>query len=530
MRLLSPRQSTFQRAGARRARAILVAASLGAVLCGMMAGIQPVLLVVPLLIAVPIVLWKHPEFGVIFLIATATVIENLTFSIGSHSSPFTSKIPWWRTFTHGMILFPVEFFLILLLLVWVLKAGEERSFGLPKSPIFTALKVFWIFLIIAVGLGLARGAQLKFDLWEVRSWIYLTVVILLAAALIKTKAALWAVLWTFVLGSGFKGIQGTIIFFSYARKMDPRPEYILAHEEAFFFGVFIAITAALWLYGIKGRLRTTATALLPFVVIADLANARRTAWAILAMALLTMAVIGLVTLPNRRKFLRRTLILAAVVSTVYFPVYWHKDGTLAQPARAVQSQFHPSQRDEASDLYRQQENANLILDIRNSGLLGLGFGRPIGYELPITNISNYDPMIAFIPHDGILWIWLKTGMQGEIAFWCLIGIAIVRSCDVARASDRKLAMFGNLVACSIVGYLVYGYEDLGFAEFRIAVGIGCLSGAMEAARRMASDGSPDSPDGLQAPLPAIGDERNPRWLHSARSTPRPSYRGAISSH
>ena len=372
MRLLSSRQSTFQRAGARRARAILVAASLGAVLCGMMAGIQPVLLVVPLLIAVPIVLWKHPEFGVIFLIATATVIENLTFSIGSHSSPFTSKIPWWRTFTHGMILFPVEFFLILLLLVWVLKAGEERSFGLPKSPIFTALKVFWIFLIIAVGLGLARGAQLKFDLWEVRSWIYLTVVILLAAALIKTKAALWAVLWTFVLGSGFKGIQGTIIFFSYARKMDPRPEYILAHEEAFFFGVFIAITAALWLYGIKGRLRTTATALLPFVVIADLANARRTAWAILAMALLTMAVIGLVTLPNRRKFLRRTLILAAVVSTVYFPVYWHKDGTLAQPARAVQSQFHPSQRDEASDLYRQQENANLILDIRKFWALGPG--------------------------------------------------------------------------------------------------------------------------------------------------------------
>src|SRR5262249_55786642 len=156
---------------------------------------------------------------------------------------------------------------------------------------------------------MSRGAHLKYDLWEVRSWIYLSVAFLFAAAFLKTRRAFDAVLWTMVIGSGFKGIQGTFIFFAWARSMDPRPEAILGHEEAFFFGVFITITAGLWLYGKRGPLRTVATSLLPFVVIADLANARRTAWFILAMSILTMFVIALKTLPHRRKFVRRALFI-----------------------------------------------------------------------------------------------------------------------------------------------------------------------------------------------------------------------------
>ena len=74
--------------------------------------------------------------------------------------------------------------------------------------------------------------------------------------------------------------------------MEPRPEAILGHEEAFFFGVFIILTCALWLYEIRGRMRVVATCLLPFVVIADMANARRTAWLIIAVSIVTLLVIS----------------------------------------------------------------------------------------------------------------------------------------------------------------------------------------------------------------------------------------------
>jgi hypothetical protein len=386
-----------------------------------------------------------------------------------------------------MILFPVEFLMLVVVLVWILKAGLDRGFGLPKSPVMTCFKIFWILLLIGVGVGMSRGAHLKFDLWEIRSWIYLSVSFMFAAAFLKTRRAFDAVLWTLILGSGFKGIQGTFIFFAWARSMDPRPEAILGHEEAFFFGVFITITAALWLYGKRGPLRTVATSLLPFVVIADLANARRTAWFILAVSILTMFVIALKTLPHRRVFVRRALFVLAIGSVVYFPTYWNHEGTLAQPARAVHSQISPSTRDASSDLYRQQEDLNLLFNIKSSGPLGTGFGIPINYSSTITNISTIDPMIAFIPHNGILWIWTRIGMQGEIAFWCLIACAIIRSCRLAMSSDSQMSFLGTVVACSIVGYVIDGYEDMGFAEFRIAVAMGCLLGLMEAATRFAGE-------------------------------------------
>jgi hypothetical protein len=463
-------------------------------------SVRGVLVIVPLILVIPVIIWRRPYYGVLFLLGGAVTIENFTYKVAGHNGAFTARIPLWRTFTHGMILFPVEIFLILLLVVWVLKAGLEGTFGVPKSPVVTCLKGYWVLLIVAAGIGLSHGAQMKFDLWELRSWIYLTVAYVLAASLLRTMRAFELILWTIVVGTGFKGIQGTYIYFSYARALRPRPEAILGHEEAFFFGVFIILTCALWLYDMRGPLRTVATCLLPFVVIADLSNARRTAWLIMAASVITLLAISYRSLPHRRKFVARASMVLVVLSALYVPAYWNHDGTLAQPARAVRSQFQPSQRDEASDIYRQQENLNLILGIKGSGVLGKGFGTPISYS-SIVNISDIDPMIAFIPHNGILWVWFRLGLQGEIAFWCLCAVALARACRLAMSKDKRLGMFGALVACAMVSYLIDGYEDMGLAELRIAIAMGCLLGAMEAATRFAN--------GLEASIGASTERVRP---------------------
>jgi hypothetical protein len=197
-----------------------------------------------------------------------------------------------------------------------------------------------------------------------------------------------------------------------------------------------------------------------------------------------LLVIAFRALPVRRRFITRAFVVLLLGSAVYIPAYWNHDGTLAQPARAVRSQFQPDTRDAASNLYRKQEDVNLIRNIQASGVKGAGFGIPIVY-VGITNIANIDPMIAYVPHNGLLWIWLRLGLQGEIVFWCICSVAIVRACGLAMAKDKRLAMLGALVTCSIVAYLIDGYEDMGLTEFRIAVVMGCLLGAMEAATRFA---------------------------------------------
>jgi hypothetical protein len=275
-----------------------------------------------------------------------------------------------------------------------------------------------------------------------------------------------------------------------------------------FFGLFIIATLALWLFEIRGRLRTTATLLLPVVIVGDLVNTRRAAWLILGGALIVFAVIGLVSLPSRRRFLRRALTVLAVISIFYFPAYWNHTGSLAGPARAVHSAIKPNTRDELSDLYRVQENANLKLNIKQGGFLGKGFGVPIDYALPIANINSIDPLIAYVPHDGVFYIFMRMGLLGGIAFWSLLGAAIISGCRLSKSANREVACFGALVACAVVGYALEGYNDQGFFMYRIAFAMGCLLGVAEAVRvtvRQTEAAAPALEPAVAAPVRAIHD-------------------------
>jgi O-antigen ligase len=355
---------------------------------------------------------------------------------------------------------------------------------LPHSGLSRCIVAFLLMVLFGFGLGLSHGGAFRWAIWEVRPWVYLGAMFWISASLLNTRRALRAVLWTLVLGSGFKALQGVKIWRA-ARHLTPRPEAILAHEEAFFFGLFIFLTLGLWVFEQRGALRVTATALLPVVLLANLANSRRNAWAILVFGLVVLIVIAYRVLPHRRRMLRRLGVVLLIGSALYFPAFWNNDSTIGQPARAFHSAVAPDARDKSSDQYRVQENANLLYNIRRSNNLGLGFGVPIDYKLPIVNIRNIDPMIVYIPHDGILYVWMRLGIAGELAFLMMIAAAILRAVELARVGDKELALIGTLTACAVVAYLVQGYNDMGFSWFRIALCMGVLLGATEAALRIA---------------------------------------------
>jgi hypothetical protein len=457
-------------------------------------------LALPLVFLLPIGYWRWPHAAPLSLLAAGLLIEEWTFSIGNRNGPFTDRIALFRTPIHGVILLPIEGIIIIALLVWAMRATLKRSGSMPWSPLTRALLFFWCLVLFGLGVGLAHGGKFNFALWEIRPWLLLSCTYFLAAVWLTTRRLLRSILWVIVCCTGFKGIQGTIIFLTYSRRLDPRPDAILGHEESLFFGIFILLTLALWLFGERGRLRIAATALLPTVVIADLANTRRSAWGIVFIGALVLLVSAWVALPERRKLVSGMLGVVVILSVIYVPLYWNQSyGTFAQPARAVRSQIgKPDPRDASSDQYRKAEDANLILNIQQAGVLGKGFGRPIDYAIPIVDISKYDPTIAYIPHDGLLWIWMRLGVQGEIAFWLFLGFAVVMAGRLVRSDDRFLAMFGAVITCALVGYVLQGDKDIGLASLRIAPVIGCLLGGLEAASRMATRTGTPSPAGRQA--------------------------------
>jgi O-antigen ligase len=131
-----------------------------------------------------------------------------------------------------------------------------------------------------------------------------------------------------------------------------------------------------------------------------------------------------------------------------------------------------------------QENENLKLNIRQGGAIGRGFGVPIDYALGIQDISSIDPLIKYIPHNGILYLPLRMGVLGAIAFWSMLGLAIVAGCRLARSRHKEFAVLGAATAAMLVAYAFEGAVDQGFFYYRVAIVVGTLLGVAEAAARL----------------------------------------------
>jgi O-antigen ligase/polysaccharide polymerase Wzy-like membrane protein len=470
------------------ARRLLPAACGAAVLAGVLAGrlaagSQPMLALLLPLLLLPVLLWRHPTAGILLFVGAIVTIEQFGYEVGPRHGAATANIPFFHAVSAGSGLTPAEVFLALVVAIWLLQTVQRRE--RLHHPTVLGRQIAWLcgITLLYLVVGIARHGLFKIAMWEIRPFFYLALTYLLAASLLTRTETIRAILWIMVIGSGAKAVYGITIWYS-IRHVQPRPEAVLAHEESFFFGLVAILTLGLWVFHIRGRLRVVATTLLPVVLLADMVNSRRTAWAILGTASVVMLVICYVRRPERRKVLRRVALVILAGSAVYLPAFWHKDGTLAQPARAIRSEVAPDARDKESNQYRTVEDANLLLNIQAKHSTGKGFGLPIDYIIGMVDLHSSIRAIAYIPHNGVLYVWMRMGVLGELLLWLVIMHGVVAACRLTGHADNETALFAALVVCASVAWVIMGDKDMGFTWFRIVLLMGVFFGAVEARTRV----------------------------------------------
>ena len=425
------------------------------------------IVVFPLLLLLPVA-WRWPRACLVALLAGSTLIDQFQYTIVATANDGTTSgkvhegwinVPLFRSLSKGSFVTPAETLLFILLLIWLLKGALKHSWDVPRSSLAKAMAVmFGLALVLGLGLGTVHHGNIKISLWELRPWYYLAVTFLLTSSFFKDRDVVRPLLWTIVLGSGLKSVEGVVNYFTIARKMTPRPDAILSHEESFFFAIFLLTTIALWIFQVRGPLRKVATALSPLVVIADLGNARRTASLLIYVGLAALLVVAYVAMPERRRMLKKLNVVLVILGALYLGAFWNSSGTLGQPARAVHSAIAPNARDLSSDQYRVVENANLIQGIHSTRSVGKGFGTPINYGFAtIVNLTSIDSMIAYIPHNGVLYVWYRLGIAGEIALWSIVGFGILAGSRLAKhqpntETGRRPSSAPSPCAPSSVGY------------------------------------------------------------------------------
>jgi hypothetical protein len=300
---------------------------------------------------------------------------------------------------------------------------------------------------------------------------------IVAANTVRTRRQVTLLIMLTVLGTGLFAIEG-----AYRRlalidtgKLGVIPEFAYSHMDVIFLGSMPLIVLAQWVFGARAWQRWVGLLLVPISVFTLLATERRAGF---IAVIITFLAYGLIFLVCHRKAFFGVFVPMLIALAIYLPLFWNNTSLLGQPARAVRSLSQPDARDAASNLYRDLELINVRSTIHSNPILGVGFGRPFDFVVPLPDLSWWQ-FWHYEPHHNILWVWLKLGTPGFIIFWILMATATARAAYAVRTlrgSEQRI--FGLVALCAIVMTVSFCYVDLGLVSGRVTVFLGTALGTL----------------------------------------------------
>jgi O-antigen ligase len=348
--------------------------------------------------------------------------------------------------------------------------------------------VLWMSLF-----GLIQGGSFRFLLWQCERWVYLPVVYaLMRQGLRGPKDS--RLVGQVVLGVGlFKALEAIAL-----RLKFPSTElmsHATSHHDSVLFATCVGILMAFVLEMPTKRTLRFFAGLVPIYLWAMVANNRRLVWAELVM----VAVFFWLVTPWRplKRKLARMAIYSALPLLLYGGLGWNSDSGFFAPVQKARSMVD-SNRD-ASTLWRDLEDFDLIFTFTESPILGSGFGHPFVEKIKLPDVTAHYELEPYIPHNSVLGLWAFGGLIGFSLLWALFPVGIfftVRAYRSARTPAERVTALG--AAAVQICYLVQGYGDLGFGTwgpvFTVAasyalVGKLCIAnGAWRAPARLARTG------------------------------------------
>jgi O-antigen ligase len=236
---------------------------------------------------------------------------------------------------------------------------------------------------------------------------------------------------------------------------------LVDHSSAIHLGAILMMAIAAWFLP-KSSTTSRWLLLVAAVPVAWvwLVSERRAAVVGLAVGILFLGLL-LGRLDPRR--LRIVAPVVVVLAVAYLGAFWTSDSTLGFPAQAMKTVIAPgavSDRDQSSNHYRDIENIDIVATIHAKPVTGLGFGHKFYRPIPLPDISVF-PFYEYVPHNSVLWIWIKMGIGGFVAMLFLFGSAIrqgVRSMLHFRSGPDLVLAFA--ATGYLVMYLVFAYVDI----------------------------------------------------------------------
>lgn len=334
-----------------------------------------------------------------------------------------------------------EILIVLTFILWLFRgARAKRAQPFQRGTLFVPLLVFAGALAFGVLYGLGRGgATLTEALWEVRGFMMMIAAYFLVGMFVQSDREANQIAWVLLVAPTVLAIDNIIRAIAFAGLIDGN-DNAYDHIDSMMLGCAMLLCLAIITYGGTRWQKRYAYAVLPILILSVLVMKRRAAFPVLGIGLIVLVIFLLRLRP--RLFWKYVPPLALLLA-IYLAVFWNNTGTLGQPARALHSQFSPDPRDLASNLYRDIEKADILANIQQGPITGLGYGQPFTFYYQLPDLSWWQ-FWHFETHNAILWVWMKNGAIGFLAFFWLLGRGVYDGSRAVETQREEWALVAEL--------------------------------------------------------------------------------------
>ncbi|HLZ70676.1 MAG TPA: O-antigen ligase family protein [Dehalococcoidia bacterium] len=453
--------------------AALVVASLAAVAATLVLQ-QYALAVMAAVLGGALTLWR-PRVGLYLAVLLAVALEPITIDpVMTVGWIAQSDVSSWSPLSF-LVFTPVEALVALTALAVLGRAVLDRR-APPRAQLLGPLLVFLALLVLSVLWGVGRGGgSANKALWEMRNLVVGVTIALLIPAVLETRAQTERFLSVMAVAVVVLSVEIIVRRFTVLPgAAADTTDLAFGHETPVFMNFTVVLLLARLIWPARPRQRLWVL-MVPIILWAEMLTGRRAGWVGLDVALILLAVF---MFRLRRAHFYLLVLPLALIYCGYLVTFWNAQGALAEPARAVRSISDPEGRDLSSNLYRQTETGDVRQNIHAHPLTGLGFGQPYVFYIPLPDLSWW-PFWHYVPHNAMLWLWLKTGPAGFVAFLTLIGVGIARGVQLLKQRSRSES--APFIAALVSGLLmvpIYSYVDIGLTSVRLCAFLGLALGVI----------------------------------------------------
>lgn len=375
----------------------------------------------------------------------------------------------------GLTISPLELTLIVALLAVGVRGVAEQRRPFATGALFRPLTIFVLAVAVGWGLGLGSGGDLRVAIFEVRPLLYFPVLYVLTVNVCREPRHHRHLLYSALAAIVLQALLSLRFLATLPAASRNELESLTEHGSSIGMNLLLIVLLAMLAFRESPAVARWALAVgATPVTVVYLYSQRRAAIVALGVAI---ALFAIILFWRRRRTFWKVVPTIAVVLVGYLGAFWDSETTAGFPAQAVRGVIvgEVTAEDRSSDEYRVIENRNLHATIQSSPVLGLGFGRQFLRPEPLPDISEFE-FHEYIPHNSLLWLWIKAGFVGFVAFLYVVARAIclgvVRVRAQAPGADLTVSIGALLF---VVMFSIYTYVDIAW-EARNSVLFGaCLA-------------------------------------------------------